>query len=177
MAELTSSLVAPPPKHSLSVSISVYAGIAQSTRSLGLYSGYYPSVVSTTEMYLELVPAATWAGSASDALFINTDQPLSFLGTKADNTTVSFQITRMLFLDQPFKSWSISNMANTTATVFVASSTPSNFAGTPVEAPVLSVNGNYPDASGNVTVNTGVMTINDDVPDASGNINTDEKTY
>jgi hypothetical protein len=177
MAQITTSLVAPPPKHSLNVSIAVSAGIAQSTRSLGMYTGYYPSIVSTTELYVDLVAGASWSGAASGAIFVNTNQPLTFLGVKEDDSIITVNITRMMFLDDEFKAWSLSNNTNSTASVFISASTPSGTAGVPVESPVKSVNGQLPDASGNVTVNTGVMTINNDLPDTDGNINTDENTY
>ena len=35
---------------------------------------------------------------------------------------------------------------------------------------VLSVNGLFPDATGNVTINVGVMTINHIEPDSTGNV-------
>lgn len=177
MAEITSSLVAPPPKHSLNVSIAVAAGLAQSTRALGTYTGYYPSIVSTTELYIDLQPAAAWLGTEAGALFVNTNQPLSFVGTKPDNTTVTLTINRMMFLDQTFKSWSLANDTNNTATVFLSSSTPALSTGTLQPAPVRSVNGNFPDAQGNVQVDTGVMTVDNVQPDAQGNVNTDEQTY
>lgn len=177
MAEITSALVAPPPKHSLSVSISVSAGKAQSQRSLGMYTGYYPSVISTTELYLDLQPGISWEGSVTGALFINSDQPLELVAVKDDGVQMTVNMNRMLFLDEPLKSWTLVNNTNNDATVFISASVPAQTAGSLQPGAVRSVNGQTPDANGNIQVDTGVMTIDHVQPDAAGNINTDEQNY
>lgn len=174
----TNILVQPPPKHSMSVYLNVSAGTNQRVQSLGSYSGYYPSISSVTESYNVIAQGQGWQGTKTGALFINTDTELVFTGVKAiTGDTITMTIRRMLFIDQELDSWALINNTNQQATVFLCASTPVPYNVQPIGASVVSVNGNFPDLNGNVTVNTGVMTVDNTLPDANGNINTDESTF
>lgn len=177
MAQINNSLVAPPPKHSMSVSVNVSAGFAQSTRSLGMYTAYYPSITATTELYTELQPGSQWNGSASGAVFVSTNKPLTFVGQIDPSTTASCTVNRMFFSDQAYTSWTLLNSTNDVATVFISSVATVASSGSQTPSAIKSVNNQFPDANGNVTVNTGVMTVDGVVPDSSGNVDTDETNY
>lgn len=172
------ALVAPPPRHSLAVSINVGAGMRQMVRSLGTYNGYYPSVSAATENYVELGTGQTWVGASMSAIMVNTNRPVQFLGTRLNDTTFTITVNSMLFLDQPLKGWEVQNNSVGTANLFIASVAPQPQASSGiVPQAIVSVNGQLPDANGNVQIDTGVMTVGGDSPDASGNIELDEKTY
>lgn len=169
MATSAITLSASKARHSLMMSINVGSGTAQLRRNLGLFSANYSSTTSITEMYIELASGESYVGTATNALFVYTTEPVRVVGSfEAPTPDLLFIVNRMSFTDQLFTSFSVTNIQATPVSVHLVYSAPVPGQTAIIQPSVLSVNGNLPDASGNVTVDTGVMTVNSIVPGSQG---------
>ena len=164
-------------KYDLSFKINSQLGFGHLRRNL-FNINFMLTVNSQGQQILALPSNMMLSMGECSILQIFTDTPLTFEGTKEDDTTFGFTVQKMLLLDQPVKSWVLANYSGSEAKVkIVWGSTDATVSNPqPVTGFVTRVNGQLPDSTGNVEVDTGVMTINKISP-VEGNIDTDEGAY
>jgi len=183
MATSSISLSASPARHSLMMQVDVGTATAQLRRNIGLFSANYSSAKAITNSYLELQPGESITGPMTSGLFIKTNKVLTFYAERPNpDPPISYVINQLSFVDYEITTFTITNSTLDLAIVQLSyASIVPQLNENPITAPVLTVNGQAPDASGNVVVDTGVMTVNSIVPGSQGipgDVNvTDEGTY
>ncbi len=170
MATTCDPLVASPDRHALMMRVDVGAATAQIRRNIGLFSANYDSAKAVTNSYMELLPGESVTGPKTNALFIKTSGQITFAAVRpSPQTPLTYSVSKLHFLDYPVDSFTITNATSSTIRLQLAYAAPvPGQTDTPIQSPVLTVNGNAPDADGNVTVDTGVMTVNSIAPGTQG---------
>jgi len=169
------------PKNSMVINLGVQQGYNQIRQKVGDYSAAYLSETSISNNIFELVPMQYYGGASSNLLIIRCDGPISVTyKRKLDGSEVVIYVKNVLVLDELTESFLIQNLGSDIVKVFLHQALGDSLDKPVVplpENPVLSVNGQLPDPTGNVEVNTGVMTVDGVLPDNQGNVQTDEGTF
>lgn len=170
MATSSTFLSASPARHSLMMRVDVGTATAQLRRNIGLFSANYSSAKAVTNSYMELQPGESVTGPMTSGLFIKTNKPLAFVAERpTPNPPISYTINQLSFVDYEISSFTITNTSLELAIVQLSyASVVPQLNENPVTTPVLTVNGQAPDAAGNVVVDTGVMTVNSITPGSQG---------
>lgn len=171
MATSSVFLSASPARHSLMMRVDVGTATSQLRRNIGLFSANYSSAKAVTNSYMELQPGESVTGPMTSGLFIKTNKPLTFVAERpAPNPTLSYTINQLSFVDYEITGFTITNTSTTELAIVQLSyaSIVPQLNDNPITTPVLTVNGQAPDSSGNVVVDTGVMTVNSITPGSQG---------
>lgn len=170
MATSSTILSASPARHSLMMRVDVGTATAQLRRNIGLFSANYSSAKAVTNSYMELQPGESVTGPMTSGLFIKTNKVLTFSAQRPTPLTpISYIINQLSFVDYEITSFTITNSSTDLAIVQLSyASIVPQLNDNPVITPVLTVNGQSPDPTGNVVVDTGVMTVNSITPGTQG---------
>lgn len=172
----TTQISKPKPKNSLFVEIHPWVGMNQMRRSNGKFGWSYLSDIANSSVEIALDSGDSYIGGSTNVLTIYTDRPLILKYVRESDVQqqVEIHVRHLAVIDEVTAGFTITNPPTTSpsednqmARVWMNFAT-SNL-GTAI-AGVQSVNGQGPDASGNVGVDTGVMTVSGQSPDSQGNI-------
>lgn len=170
----TTQISKPKAKNSLFVEVHPWVGMNQMRRSNGKFGWSYISDVANSSIEIALDSGDSYIGGSTNVLTIYTDQPLILRYVRDSDTQqqVEIYVRHLAVIDEVTAGFSITNPESedkegSMARVWMSFAT-SNL-GSAISG-VLTVNGQGPDASGNVEVDTGVMTVSGHQPDSDGNV-------
>ena len=103
----------------LKVKILVGAGQNQLISQVGNYTKLYDATEAMHNVSIELAVGDEYVGSASNALALRCIGPVTFVGTRQDDSQVTLNVDGLLFLDEVFKEFSVTNSGTQVSKIWI----------------------------------------------------------